>query len=63
MKRLIPLAALFVPTAALAHDGLDLHLHLGHAVLSLGVLGVLIVGAVIMAALTWKRTRAISTKR
>ena len=63
MKRLISLVALFVPTVAFAHDGLDLHLHLGHAVLSLGVLGVLIVGAVIMAALTWKRTRAISTKR
>jgi hypothetical protein len=63
MKRLISLAALFVPTVASAHDGLDLHLHLGHAVISLSVLGVLIVGAGIMAALTWKRTRAVSTKR
>ncbi len=62
MIRLISLAA-FVPTAALAHDGLDLHLHLGHTVISLGVLGVLIVGAGILAALTRKRTSVMATKR
>ncbi len=63
MKRLISLAALFVPTVASAHDGVDLHLHLGHAVISLGVLGVLIVGAGILAALTRKRTSVMATKR
>jgi hypothetical protein len=61
MIRWIYLAA-FVPTAAFAPDGLDLHLHLGHTVISLGVLGVVIAGAGIMAALRRKRASAVSTK-
>ena len=57
MKRLISLAALFVPTAAFAHDGLEPHAHIGQAIVGLGSLGVLLVAVSLYVIIKCKRAQ------